>query len=108
MFHAGVVTAQIGNAYACRTEREGLYQLRWRLLVNRWLQGGVLLEIGIILALIYVWPLSLWFEHLPLSLQDWAWLAAYPLILLVLEEGRKWLARRLRERRQHEQEREGV
>ena len=96
MFHAGVVAAQVGNAYACRTEREELLHVKF--FRNLWLPVGILLEISIILALIYVQPFATWFEHLALPWSDWVVLAAYPAVLLILEEGRKWVVRRVARR----------
>src|SRR5258707_5926626 len=64
VFHAGVVMAQVGNAFACRTEKARGRQLGW--LRNRFLLAGVAAEMGLILLLIYVPPLAERFEHLPL------------------------------------------
>jgi len=38
VFHAGVVAAQIGNAFACRTEKEYVRRLGW--FGNRFLVWG--------------------------------------------------------------------
>jgi magnesium-transporting ATPase (P-type) len=91
-FYAGVVMAQVGNAYACRTENEPFYKAlgrNWLLLV------GVLLELLILWALVYVPAFARVLNHIALPLDWWVWLGAFPLILLALEELRKAFARRV-------------
>ncbi len=50
-FFAGVVLAQVGNAFACRSEALRGRRLGW--LTNRYLIGGVLAGIGLMLVMIY-------------------------------------------------------
>jgi Ca2+-transporting ATPase len=97
VFHAGVVMAQVGNAFACRTEKARGRQLGW--LRNRFLLAGVAAEIGLIVLLIYMPALADRFEHLPLPAAWWAVLAAYPLVLYGLDWLRKSLVRRQAEAR---------
>jgi magnesium-transporting ATPase (P-type) len=97
VFHAGVIMAQVGNAFACRTEQARGRQLGW--LRNKFLLVGVAVEIGLILALIYIPPLAERFEHLPLPAVWWAGLAFYPLVLYGLDWLRKILVRRHTEAR---------
>ncbi len=92
VFHAGVVMAQVGNAFACRTERGRGRQLGW--LRNRFLLAGVGAEVALILLLIYVPALADRFEHLPLPAAWWGALAAFPLVLYGLDRARKSLVRR--------------
>src|SRR5579859_2961769 len=92
VFHAGVVMSQVGNAFACRTEKARGRQLGW--LRNRFLLVGVAVEIVLIVLLIYVPPLAARFEHLPLPIAWWAGLAMYPLVLYGLDRVRKSLVRR--------------
>ncbi|MGE5222745.1 MAG: cation-translocating P-type ATPase [Omnitrophica WOR_2 bacterium] len=92
-FHAGVVTAQIGNAFACRTEKEKVHRLGW--FSNSFLWLGIAIEILLILALIYIQPLAVTFQHLPLPPVFWAGLILYAPILYALERYRKILARRI-------------
>ena len=91
MFHAGVVLAQVGNAFACRSETERLRRLG--LFSNRLLVVGLVVEIVLIGVLIYVPPFSIWFEHLPLPPELWGLLALYPVLLYSLERIRKRLVR---------------
>jgi P-type Ca2+ transporter type 2C len=98
VFHAGVVAAQIGNALACRTEKEPIHRLGW--LSNHFLLVGIAVEIALILALIYLRPLASVFEHLPLPPVYWLGLGLYAPALYSLERLRKTIARRIDQRRE--------
>jgi len=101
VFYAGVVMAQVGNAFACRTERGQVRQLGW--LSNPLLVLGILVEIGLLLILVYVKPIAVLFGHVPIPPVYWIGLALYPLILYLLDWSRRGLVRvvsRLREDRQ--------
>src|SRR3990170_893619 len=93
VFHAGVVMAQVGNAFACRTERERGRRLGW--LSNRFLLWGILAEIVIILVLIYFPPLARTFNHVPLPPIFWVGLSLYAPVLYSLDWIRKSVVRKL-------------
>jgi magnesium-transporting ATPase (P-type) len=93
VFHAGVVMAQVGNAFACRTERERGRSLGW--LSNPFLVLGVFIEIAIILILIYFPPLAAVFKHVPLPPIFWVGLGLYAPTLYGLDWLRKSLVRKL-------------
>ena len=92
VFHAGVVAAQIGNALACRTERDPVHRMGW--LSNRALLAGIAIEAVLILTLIYWAPLAGLFEHLPLPPVYWLGLVLYAPAVYLLEWLRKMLQRR--------------
>jgi P-type Ca2+ transporter type 2C len=92
MFHAGVVFCQIGNAFACRTERARVRLLGF--LSNRLLLIGVAGEVALILLLVYVPFLAQLFEHMPPPPFFWLLLAAYAPALYIIEKLRKSLVRR--------------
>jgi magnesium-transporting ATPase (P-type) len=92
MFHAGVVMAQVGNAFACRTEVNRGRSLGW--LSNRFLLASIAIETVIILALIYIPPLAKAFEHVPLPPVFWLGLVFYAPALYGLDWLRKSLVRR--------------
>jgi Ca2+-transporting ATPase len=105
VFHAGVVMAQVGNAFACRSEKLRGRHLGW--LSNRLLFGGIAIEITIILALIYIPPLYNIFNHTPLPPQYWIGLALFAPTLYSLEWIRKGFFRilaSLKEKNNHEEE----
>jgi len=97
MFHAGVVTSQIGAAYACRTERTSVFKVGF--FSNHFLLAGILVELTMISTLIYVQPFQTFFEHGPLPLRYWAFLFAYPPIMFLAEEARKAIMRKIEARR---------
>jgi P-type Ca2+ transporter type 2C len=92
VFHAGVVMAQIGNAFACRTERDPVHRMGW--LSNRFLLAGIAVEGLVILVLIYWPPLAGLFEHSPLPPVYWLGLVVYAPVVYILEWLRKVLRRR--------------
>jgi magnesium-transporting ATPase (P-type) len=89
---AGIVAAQIGNVFACRTARESVFRVG--LLGNRMVLAGVAAEIVLLLALIHVPWLAGIFGLAPLRPADWGILLVFPAVVLGLEEVRKWLLRR--------------
>ena len=91
VFHAGVVTAQMGNAFACRTEKEHVRRMGW--FSNRLLVGGIVVEAGLILLTIYLPPLARVFEHLPLPPDWWIGLILCAPALYMLEWMRKNIVR---------------
>jgi magnesium-transporting ATPase (P-type) len=94
-FHAGVVTCQLGNVWACRTETERVRRMGW--LSNRFLVTGIAVELALIVVIIYS-PLSTVFEHLPLPPQWWIGLLAFAPILFTLEWIRKNILRYMQRR----------
>lgn len=92
---AGIVAAQVGNVFACRTDRESVF--RAGLTARRFVLGGVVVEIALLVALILVPPLRRVFGLAPVSFAEWWILLLFPAVVLGLEEARKaWL--RARER----------
>ena len=110
VYHAGVVMAQVGNAFACRSETNRGRSLGW--LSNRSLIFGVVVEIGLIISLIYIRPLASVFQHVPIPVSFWLWLGFYPLIIYSLEWGRKQWVRSIGQkrnlRRNYERDRHGM
>lgn len=92
VFHAGVVTSQIGNVFACRTFKAHNRQQGW--FSNPTLLLGVALELVVILALIYVPPLAVAFDHAVLPWYFWPVLLLFAPVLYVLEWMRKTFVRR--------------
>ncbi len=98
VFHAGVVMAQVGNVFACRSETANVRHLGW--FSNRYLLAGVAIEIGMLVWTVYDKPMATLFEHAPLPAIYWAGLILYAPILYGLERGRKSLVRRI-QRKKH-------
>lgn len=92
---AGIVAAQIGNVFACRTERESVFRAGF--FKNRFIIASVFVEILLLLTLVYVPPIQRVFGFSPLHLNEWAILFAFPVIMLGAEEIRKAVMRKGRE-----------
>jgi magnesium-transporting ATPase (P-type) len=90
---ASIVAAQVGNVFACRTEREST--LRVGLLSNRLVLLGILVELGLLTLFMHVPLLQRVFGLSPIQSKEWALLLLFPLLLIAAEEGRKALLRRL-------------
>ena len=93
VFHAGVVIAQIGNAFACRTESGHVRHMGW--FSNPYLLLGIAFEVILIVILIYVAPLADVFNHVPLPLSYWLGLSLFAPLLYGLELSRKFIMRRI-------------
>jgi magnesium-transporting ATPase (P-type) len=91
VYFAGLVMAQIGNAFACRSETLRSSRLGWG--SNRIIWYGIGVEIAIMLLLIYVSFVSELFLFIPIPLKFWAGLIFYPLIIYGLEWFRKAFVR---------------
>jgi magnesium-transporting ATPase (P-type) len=87
VFHAGVVTSQIGNVFACRSDTGSGRRLGW--FTNHYLWGGVVIEAALILALVYYAPLARIFDHVALPPYYWIGLSSFALVIFGLEEERK-------------------
>jgi calcium-translocating P-type ATPase len=94
---AAIVAAQVGNVFACRTDRESVF--RSGLFRNRLVLVGVAAEVALLLALIVTPPLARVFGLAPLAFEEWRILLAFPAVIVLLEEARKWVVRRGRRRR---------
>ncbi|MCF6157170.1 MAG: HAD family hydrolase [wastewater metagenome] len=89
---AGIVATQIGNIFACRTDRESIFKVGF--LSNRLVVLGIVSELIIIFTLVYTPFLQKIFGLAPLGLKEWVFLFAFTPFLLLMEEGRKWIVRR--------------
>ncbi len=91
VYYAGVVMAQVGNAFASRTERNRGSYLGW--LSNPALLRGIVIELAILLGLVYIPPLANLFGHIPIPPVLWIGLAFYPLVIYSLDWIRKYISR---------------
>jgi Ca2+-transporting ATPase len=91
IYYAGVVMAQVGNAFACRTERNRGRFLGW--LSNPSLLRAIAIELAILLGLVYIPPLADLFGHQPIPPVLWVGLITFPLIIYSLDWIRKWFVR---------------
>jgi P-type Ca2+ transporter type 2C len=88
----GIVLLQVGNAFACRTER--VSALRIGLFSNRFLLWGIAFELAFAAALMYVPAFQGLFGTTSLPALWWGALLAFAPVIFLAEEGRKALVRR--------------
>ncbi|HLE24654.1 MAG TPA: cation-transporting P-type ATPase, partial [Thermodesulfobacteriota bacterium] len=88
---AGIIATQIGNVFACRTERESVFKIGF--LNNRSVLLGIAAEVVIINIIVYLPPFQKIFNTFSLDPVDWAFLLAFPPIIFLAEEGRKYIIR---------------
>jgi magnesium-transporting ATPase (P-type) len=94
---AAIVVCQMGNLFACRSERLSAFRVGRP--ANRLLWVGLLAEAAIIAAVVYLPPLRAVFLTAPLPAAAWAALLCGPAALLLVDETGKWLGGRRAARR---------
>lgn len=90
VFHAGVVTSQIGNAFACRTEKGNVHQMGW--LSNRNLIFATVISMVLLFMTIYIAPLAQIFNHTTIPPITWIGLGLFIPILYGFEKARKLIS----------------
>ncbi len=93
MTFSGIVVAQMGNLLACRTSKASLFKTSWT--SNKWIWLGMLWQISILSILVYLPPLQRAFGTTALEITDWIFLLTLAGIVVLAEEIRKFLTRRL-------------
>ena len=88
---AAIVACQVGNIFACRSDRASIFKIgRFS---NRLVWIGIAVELGLLLAIINIAPLSHIFGTSTLTSWQWLVLLACPPIVLIADELRKKLIR---------------
>lgn len=90
--HHTIVTTQMGNGFACRTERESIFKVGFT--SNRFYLWGILSEFVILLVFIYVPPFPHFFGFAPVSIWVWMFMLAMIPMPLIGDEIRKAIVRR--------------
>ena len=93
MTFAGIVVAQIGNVLACRTSKVSLFKTS--LLSNKWIWLGMAAQVSVLSLLVYVPLMQGFFGTTALRFADWVFLTILALVVVFVEEVRKWFVRRL-------------
>ncbi len=94
MMLAGVVFSQIGMVMNNRTDYESVFKRG--LFSNKYINIGIVIEVLILLAIIYIPFLNGIFNTAPIGLIEWIYLICIPFIVFGIEEGRKKLLRKRR------------
>jgi len=92
MVFAGIIVAQIGNLLGCQTTRTSAFTTG--LFKNKWIIRGVIFEVVILLAIVYVPFLQTIFSTTALGLNEWLYLIPFIPIMLFAEELRKYISSR--------------
>jgi magnesium-transporting ATPase (P-type) len=95
MTFAGIVVAQVGNVLASRTNKASIFKTSVK--SNKWIWLGIASQITIISALVYIPILQRFFGTTGLGPYDWAFLALLAGTVVLAEEIRKLVTRRLSE-----------
>jgi magnesium-transporting ATPase (P-type) len=90
---AGIMAGQLGNLFSARSSSESAF--RMSPLRNKWLLVGILSQVVILLVMVYVPFLQPLFKTAPLSLTDWIFLYGMAPLVLLVEELRRAVRRRL-------------
>ena len=93
MTFSGIVLGQIGNLISCRTKRASTFEVGFAL--NPWILRSILIQIGLLCLFIYVPVLQLIFGTIALDYYDWLYLTFIPIVVIVVEELRKFIYRKL-------------
>lgn len=87
-----IVFCQVGMVLNCRTEAESIFEVG--LFSNRQVVRGIVFEILLISAVIYVPFLQGVFQTAPIGIRDWLFLIILPPMVLFVEEVRKYFSRK--------------
>jgi P-type Ca2+ transporter type 2C len=86
---AAVVVTQIGNLFAHRSETVPLWRFGWK--SNPLIWGGIITELALLAAVIYLPPFQRIFATAPFPLANWLFLLAWLPALPLMDEARKAL-----------------
>ncbi|KRN29032.1 hypothetical protein IV38_GL001247 [Lactobacillus selangorensis] len=89
---AAIVFCQIAAAINCRTKKISVFKIG--LFSNKRVWEGIIFEICLIIALIYIPFLQGIFNTAPLQWNEWLFLICIPIPLVLIEELRKYFVRR--------------
>ncbi|MGC9517317.1 MAG: cation-translocating P-type ATPase [Methanomicrobiales archaeon] len=87
----GIVCAQIGNLIACQTTRMSIFKIG--LFKNKWVLIGIIFEITIIMAIVYIPYLQNIFGTTALGINEWLYVVTFIPIMLIADEIRKYVIR---------------
>jgi magnesium-transporting ATPase (P-type) len=89
---AAIVFTQIGAVFNCRTEKESVFKAG--IFKNKQVIYGIIFEVFLIVMLVYLPLFQKVFHTAALSLTDWLLLCIWPIVIVLLEEIRKYFIRK--------------
>lgn len=99
---ASIVFCQIGAVLNCRTEKQSVFKVG--IFKNRKIMNGIIFEIILISAIMYLPFLQNIFNTAPIGMKEWAFLVVLPVPILLCEEARKAISRKLSKKKKVENE----
>jgi sodium/potassium-transporting ATPase subunit alpha len=90
----GIVLMQVGNVFACRSSRESVFTRGF--FSNRLIFIGIALELLLQVIIVYHPLGNRIFSTAPVSFDVWLILIPFVIFLLLAEEGRKFIVRKMR------------
>lgn len=89
---SAIVFCQIGAVMNCRTEKQSVFKVG--LFQNKRVLLGIVVEIVLLCAIIYVPFLQVIFQTGPIGIKEWGVLILLPIPIILVEEVRKYFSRR--------------
>lgn len=89
---AAIVFAQVGAVHNCRTEKQSIFKVG--IFSNKQINIGIIIELILIVALVYLPPLQAIFHTASFKWSDWLLLSIWPFLILLIEEARKAIMRK--------------
>jgi potassium/sodium efflux P-type ATPase len=93
MTFAGIVLAQVGAVFACRTERISIFKAGFH--TNKLILVGIVVELILLSLITYLPFLHNLFNTAPLGIKEWAFLIWIPFAVLLIDEIRKFFLRKV-------------
>ena len=90
---AGIMAGQLGTLISTRTSVTSAFALSP--LRNRWLLPGLAAELALLLGIVYLPPLQAVFATMSFPPVTWLYLFSFVPLILLFEEGRKYVVRRV-------------
>jgi sodium/potassium-transporting ATPase subunit alpha len=89
---SAIIVMQVMNVFLCRDSREPAFSRG--LFGNRLIWAGIVTEVALIILIDYTPWGQLIFGTAPIGVEVWLFVIPFAFGMMVLEEGRKWLARK--------------
>ncbi len=88
----GIVMGQIGNLLTIQTTRTSVFKIG--IFANKWIIRGIIFEVAIVLAILYIPQLQSIFGTTPLGITEWLYVITFIPIMFFADELRKYIIRR--------------
>ncbi len=86
-----IIIAQVGNVFACRSFRASIFSIGF--FSNRLVLIGIVLELILAAIIIYTGAGNSFFGTAPVDMRVWLMLIPFAVLIILAEEGRKYIVR---------------